>query len=153
MNTQLKILAVILALAVFPLVIAATYDDGASHDITEDRGDVTVKNDTTVNILDGAIVDCLWTQNGSTVNVSGGRIKDSINTGENSSLNISGGKIKSVIWAYEDSKITITGKEFNLEPGEISGSEGTITGTLLDGSKFRCSFYKFDNAVIEIVVK
>ena len=70
---------------------------------------------------------------------------------DDGTLNISGGDITSGIIALNDSSVTIFGTGFNLPLGDILGLQGTLTGTLADGSPLNVNFGRASSARITLV--
>ena len=80
-----------------------------------------------------------------------GGLLASIRAESDSTVLITGGSVSQNLLALNTSVITIVGEGFNFPLGDIQPIQGTLTGTLSDGTPISMPFGRASTAVIRLV--
>ncbi len=95
-------------------------------------------------------VKYLYTYDNSEAEISGGSMLE-VGTRGSSQVDIIGGSIVNNLISWENSQITVFGSGFNFPLGEITASDGTLTGTLMNGDAINARFYIYNDSSIMLV--
>jgi len=105
-----------------------------------------------VYVSDGIISCVLGAYSDGTVYLSGGKIGNELSAFSNGKIFVTGGELGMPIRASNTSTIVIYGTDFNYDYGEISVTNGKLTGTLANGDTISNYFYINDDAKIILVI-
>ena len=81
----------------------------------------------------------------------GGIIEGDLIAATQGRIRLAGGTINGSMFAFDQSEIIIVGSSFNFPLGPLSGTSGSLTGTLLDGSALDVTFGRATTASITLV--
>jgi hypothetical protein len=106
-----------------------------------------VRSEAVLNLRGGALGDQLIATSGGVVNMTGGKIGDDASLHGGSVINLSGGQLGKSFSARAGSLMNLVGSEFffngnlidlpaNGVPVEVLSRDGTLSGTLADGTSF-----------------
>ena len=102
-------------------------------------------------IFGSASLPALEVSGNGVATLAGGALHGDIRSEVDARLRISGGALGGDLFALGISSMTIVGSRFNRPLGEISETEGMLTGVLADGTPFNVDFARGATASITLV--
>ena len=102
-------------------------------------------------IFGSASLPALQVSGNGVATVAGGAFHGDIRGDSGARLRISGGELDGDLFAQGISSMTIAGSSFNRPLGELSETEGSLSGILADGTPFSVDFARGATATITLV--
>ena len=101
--------------------------------------------------ISGGLIEVSLLLDGSQADILGGAIMGMIQTSGTTEMQIFGGQLGGSLLALESSAVEIFGSGFNFPLGDLTATEGTLTGILADGTPLNVGFGRASTATITLV--